>query len=170
MGQAKRRKLAGTYPSGGPVERFRVPAGKLAITVDVQGTAPSTVLFDSDKVADIVAAIDRVPRPEYPALVRGLADEFVKGRRNGADFSGIGIGILWTALYHPQHGATVRTQVSRQLRDTGKAHITWSFSKDGLAIALADQFVDLDGVLASTPKDRSIAIVPAELAEPELPN
>src|SRR4051812_31810241 len=113
MGAAKRRKRAGAYPEGGPVKEFRVPRGKLAITVDVPGTDPSTILFDTDKIAAVVEAVERQPgRPSYRDLVMALAKEFAACKRRGGDLAGIGVGILWSVLNHPQSGSAMRASVS----------------------------------------------------------
>lgn len=169
MGEAKRRKQLGVYPDGGPVELFRVPDGKLGITIEVDDEAPSTMLFDADKVADLMVDVDRVSKTyDYYALVRGLAPTFIDDRRQGADLSGIAIGILWTALYHPRAGRNMRTQVARALRDKGKAHLSWRYSsKFGLALAIADQAVPLDNLLAHAPRDRQFMYEAAATLEPK---
>lgn len=156
MGEAKRRKQRGVYPDGGPLELFRVPDGKLGITIEVDDEAPSTMLFDADKVADLMVEVERVSRShDYYRLVRGLAAIFIEDRRKSADLSGIAIGILWTALYHPRAGRNMRAQVARALRDKGKAHLSWRYSsKSGLALAIADQAVPLGNLLARAPRDR----------------
>lgn len=152
MGEAKRRKLSGSHPSGGPVEDFRVPGGKVAITVDVQGEDPSTVMFDADKIADMMKGVEQViGRSSYYPMVRGLAAEFAACKRKGADITGVGIGILWSALYHPRSGKEMREGVSRDLREKGRAHITWQVTDDGLAMSLADQFVDMGNLVAAAP-------------------
>jgi hypothetical protein len=56
---------------------------------------------------------------------------------------------LWSALHHPTCGGRMRAAVSTSLRKDGKAHVTWRFGPDELALALADGFVDLDGLAAS---------------------
>jgi hypothetical protein len=160
MGEAKRRQQAGTsWQNAGPVEDFRVPTGKLAITIEVREENPSTLMFDASNVADLMHAIEQMPdRPAYGTLVRCLAAEFVKNRHSNTDVSGTGIGILWTALHHPQHGLAMRQAVSRDLRDKGKAHIIWHLTHKGLAIALAAQFVDLDTILAATPANQTVLV------------
>jgi hypothetical protein len=153
VGEARRQTRM-----SGPVEEFRVSDGKLAITVDVQGDAPSTLIFDADKIADLAAAVERLgDKPPYHALVRHLGRSFVARRRNGQDMTDLGGGILWTALYHPQHGSNMRIAVSRALRDMGKAHITWSLSDKGFGLALGATFLDFDNILAVAPKDVSFS-------------
>jgi hypothetical protein len=149
MGEAKRRKKAGPYPNGGRIEDFRVPAGKLAITVDIDDTAPSTVLFDATKIAEILnEAARHFAGDDYYKIVRMSMRAFLKIRRQKGDLTGVGIAILWSVFHHPTTGADTRQIVSRRLREGGKVHITWKFSSTyGLGITVADQFVDLDDIL-----------------------
>jgi hypothetical protein len=150
MGEAKRRKRA----AGPSVQNFRVPRGKLAITIKVGDEGASTVMIDADMVADIVRTIDQTAgRPPYDEVVHGLAATFVKCKQDGTDLRSVGLGAIWTAFYHPELGAAMREAVSRELRDQGKAHIIWRLSKGGFVFALADKFADLDAVLAEAPKD-----------------
>lgn len=178
MGEAKRRKLAGEYPQSGdpiaaarrfwcgrdpgPVEHFQVPQGLVGITIDVQGTAPSTYLVDAQAITDLATDIQRRVSKfglNYRAIVRTIAEEFTKAKQAHDDtaLQGIGPLSLWSALHHPDTGTLMRAKVSAELRDKGRAHITWGFSDRGLAIALADKFIDLAGVLASAPRDRVVA-------------
>jgi hypothetical protein len=155
MGEARRRKTVSR--PGAPVEDFRVPDGKFAITVEVDGADPSTVIFDADMVGDLASEMARLKNaPPYHQAVAGIGKEFLKARRDGGDLTGIGVGILWSALYHPKHGERMRVTVSRSLRDQGKVHVTWSLSAKGLGLAVADQFVDMDRMFDDAPRDHSV--------------
>jgi hypothetical protein len=157
MGEARRRKRAAGADA--PVQSFRVPRGKLAITIKVGDENPCTVMFDADIVADVVRTIDQTAgRPPYDEVVHGLADQFVRCKRAGTDFRSVGAGAIWTALYHPELGTAMREAVSRELRDKGKAHIVWRLSEKGFAFALVDKFVDLDAALAEAPRDTPVVV------------
>ena len=162
MGEAKRRKATNEYPAG-PVENFRVAGGKLAITVEVGTGPPSTVIFDADRIGDLTSALrlvnDGEDAPAYRRLVAGIGQEFLRARQNGEDLTTAGVGVLWSAFYHPDIGLKMRMAVSRALRDTGKAHITWRLSDKGLGMALADRFADLDHLLAIAPRNQTTAFV-----------
>lgn len=154
MGEAKRKKESGVLRNGGPVEDFRVPPGKLAITITIGDEPPSTVMFDSDRVAEIAARTQQeFSAAPYYSIVRGIIQVFTAQMRDGGDLSGAAFGFLWTALYHPMHGEQLRAGVSRKLRQTGRAHITWRATDAGLMIAMADQFVDIpvDALAARAP-------------------
>jgi hypothetical protein len=147
MGGAKRRRKAGSPPlhylQGGLVEDFRVPDGKLALTIELMDHAPVTIGIDADQIADILAEMTAMlgdTKLDYHDLVQGFAKEFIKRRTDG----GAVFGILWTALYHPKGGEKFREMVSRQIANKGKAHITYRLSPKGLAIALAYQCADVD--------------------------
>ena len=143
----------------GPAESFLVPRGKVAITIKVQDENPTTVMFGADTVADIVQTIEQTAgRPPYNDVVRGLAAAFVRCKRSGADLTSVGAGVLWTALHHPQIGSAMREAVSRELRDNGKAHITWRLSEKGFALALADKFLNLDAALSEAPRDTPVIV------------
>ena len=175
MGEAKRRKAAGQYPAGqypaGPVTEFRVARGQVGLSIDVEGSAyPVTLTVEAGQLIDILGRFDRMPRTRYHSLVRGLAREFVAGLASGDDVRGISLAMLWTALNHPDHGAAMRSAVSRSLRETGKAHLTWRYASDtGFAVALADGFVELDEPLraaAAIPEPLSLVISRCQADEP----
>jgi len=152
------RRKHGTVP-GGPAESFRVPRGKVAVTIKVQDESPTTVMFDADIVADIVRIIEQTTgRPPYDDAVRGLAAAFVNCKRTGADLTSVGAGVMWTAFHHPQVGAAMREAVSREMHDKGKAHLTWRLSEKGFALALADTFINLDAALSEAPRGTPVVV------------
>lgn len=167
MGEAMRRKR-GTI-AGGPAKSFRVPRGKMAITITVYDENPTTLLFGADTVADIVRIVEQTPgRPPYDQFVREVAAAFIGCKRTGADLTSVGAAVMWTALYHPQVGAAMRAAVPRELRDRGRAHISWRLTETRLALALADEFVDLDVPLSATRRDNVVVVahVPGDEAKP----
>jgi len=143
MGEAKGRKRAGTYPQGGPVESFRVPNGKVGITIDVGDEPPSTIMLDTDKLVLLLDA--PVQTPDFYKLAPNISHGFAKAKREGnqQQMEALGLAIMRSAFEHPKFGKHTRSSVSSELRKTGKAHITWR-SHSGLAIAVASQFVPLD--------------------------
>ena len=138
MGEARRRKQAGTYPQqDDPLValrrswcgRDRIAAeGVVALTLDVERVNATTFVFDA---AAIVAALDRVAdiarSLTYHELVRLIARSFVEAKQISDEtaFNWIGIAGLWTAFNHPQSGDLMRKAVSDSLRQNGKAHISW---------------------------------------------
>jgi len=173
MGDAKRRKLAGTYPQPGDpleavrrfwcgrkpgrVEDFVAPEETVALTFDIEGVSPSTAVIDVAKVSDVLEKITETTRGlSYYDLVRLIAREFTKAKKAGDEgaFAWIGFIGLWASMNHPQAGEKMRKAVARRLRSDGKAHITWHFGSNGLALSLAEGFVDLELASALAPKDR----------------
>ncbi|MCL2430561.1 MAG: hypothetical protein FWD12_15145 [Alphaproteobacteria bacterium] len=180
MGEAKRRKRAGTYGQDdplaaarrfwrgrepGPAEAFQCPTGLVAVTLDVQGVAPATCLMDARDVTDTAAGIQRQIADlecDYYATVRFIAGAFAKVKQAAqpdVELQWIGPLTLWSALHHPGAGAAVRSKVSDALRNAGRAHITWQVSNAGLAIAVADKFVDLDAFIAHAPRDQVFTVI-----------
>jgi hypothetical protein len=174
MGEARRRKLAGTYPNlddpfeavrrfwcgrstSEPVEDFRAPVGTIAITLDVHGAAPSTCMIDAAKLVDVMNKIEQFTAPlDYHQIVRFVGSELLRAKQAGDNKASEWIGLLclWTALHHPKLGSEMRDAVSAALRRDGKAHISWQYSPaTGLAMALAEKFVDLEGIAAAAPDD-----------------
>lgn len=144
MGEARRRRLAGQSP----VESYRVPPGRFAITIDIAGHNPSTVSLEAEKITELMRRAHALwPKTmSFPTLVNGLAERFA----DDPDNAGAAIGIATTALYHPQQGAAIRQAVSQALAVNGKAHLTWNYNpRHGLAMAVGEHFVDLDKPLAA---------------------
>lgn len=174
MGDARRRRLAAQGTDAfdairrfwccrdpGPAEDFVAPVGTVAITLDIAGAAPSTFLIDAAKVTD---AIDQIGRASagmsYYSIVRLLVDRFLTAKRTGsdADMKWIGLAGAWTSMNHPKFGTAMRTKVAAALRKDGKAHISWHFDHNGLFMALADGFLDLDSFASNAPKDRQLMV------------
>jgi hypothetical protein len=173
MGEARRRKLAGEYPDPkdgfealrrfwcgrdpGPAEDFVAPVGTVAITFSIEGVPPSTCMIDASKIVDAMDRVTEIYKGlSYYSMVRAIGREFTKAR-NTSDkcaFEWLGLAGVWTCFNHPQSGTAMRKAVSTKLRHEGKAHITWNFGSGGLGVALADKFVDLDGLAARAPKDQ----------------
>lgn len=172
MGEARRRKLVGLYPEPGdalaaarrlwcgraPVAAadFVAPAGLICITLDVNGADPSTAMIEaSDLVPALAEAARMAANCSYRQFVRTIAQEFVRARRvnDDAPLQWLAPAALWSAFEHPQTGDAMRRAVSADLRGGGKAHLTWRFGPDGLALALGERFVDLAAASALAPKD-----------------
>src|SRR5690348_12726087 len=105
MGEARRRKLAGSYPAAtkgedlleaarrrfaqqgaGSVEQFQCPDGLLALTLDVEGVPPSSVLFNPEEAFEEAERIARqlLTKPDYyKAAVQRLALTFIETKRKG---------------------------------------------------------------------------------------
>jgi len=114
-------------------EDFVAPGGTVAITIDVEGVSPSTLMFDATKVAEIEARAKEMAaglsyRPAVRVFAKMFADAMRGNNKDDSELTAIGIGILWTAFNHPESGDQMRRRVSEALRKNGKAHITWHFS------------------------------------------
>jgi hypothetical protein len=185
MGEARRRRQAGTYPSEpieaarrfwcgrAPVtaEEFRAPIGTVAITFDIGGVDPSTAMIDAGAVGPLLPRLQAAVKGQsYYALVRLVAREFAKARRTDDDDAITWISLLglWTALNHPRAGEQMRKAVSNSIRQDKTAHITWRFGPEGLGLALAGCFVDLGELARLAPADR-IAVYAAPGAAPGEP-
>jgi len=139
---------------------FRAPPGTVALTIDVRGTPPSSIVIDAAKLVDATTDVARRGLNYYKA-VPFIARQFVRARRRRDDkmLQSVGQLAFWSALHHPKAGTEMRAAVSDALRRGERAHITWNYSKRyGLVMALASAFVDLDAVSEKMPKDRIVML------------
>jgi hypothetical protein len=167
MGEAKRRKQAGTfsYRAAGHVEDYRVPDGMIGVTVEVPGVPPVTLDMATAHLDELMAAATTtMSRKPYPELVQMLAQYFAKQFRARADLRPLGYSILWTALYHPRQGEVMRKQVTATLRDKGRAHLTWQVTAAGLAISVSDTYIDFADKVAELKKS-NVALYISNLDE-----
>src|SRR5664279_1282896 len=130
MGEAKRRKQSGTYPnSEDPVEAarkswsgkrsmrvedFRVPEGTIAITFDVEGADPSTVVINPADYHLFIPALEPLTKVRsYYSVVQMIAKEFKRSRLAGDDrsLSALPWLALWTSYNHPENGGAMREEV-----------------------------------------------------------
>jgi hypothetical protein len=172
MGEAKRRKLAGTYPT--PVEEFVAPGGTVAITFDVAGVEPWTSVLDATKIVEAVERFRKiVGDTPYRPFIRSMGVELAKAKRSGDNeiLESSGIMGAWSAFYHPDSGQQMRETISTMLRQTGKAHITWRYSPtNGLAMALSEKFVDLDDIAANAPRGSVTTFIASQNEPPTRPS
>src|SRR4051794_2874385 len=86
----------------------------------------------------------------YETALRILVQQFRRARwsRSSMALSGVGLLGWWIVHNHPRFGHVMRLKVSDALRRDNRAHYTIHVGRDGLLLALADQFVDCDGVMA----------------------
>jgi hypothetical protein len=155
MGEAKRRRRAGTHPEQVPaVEDWRVPDGMVAVTLDIEGETPGTLAIQAETFTPLMERMDRIAAAlSYAGAVKFAAEEFIKARRENDREGMIGAAYtaFWTALNHPKFGSQMRRGISASLRQDGKAHLTWRFGSKGLAIALGASFTDLAGITITKP-------------------
>jgi hypothetical protein len=166
-----------------PLSDFKVPGGKLAITVALHGmNHPISLVFDPAVIDKLLASVEKIfkltasdrSNPQAQARLRELTQkalEMLTGE-NGAPaegdrpLEGSTGPLLWLALNHYERADTIRGSVASALRRTGKACITiQSDERRTWGFAVADQFVDMAGAMALMPEGeehRSIAIAKDE--------
>ncbi len=148
MGDAKRKQRAGT------TEAFSMSDGMVAITLDIDGYDPSTLMLSVRCLNDFVdiAAAELINRP-YISVIREIALGFplVRGR-DERKCEALAIMALWSVFNHPQGGRTARKAVADVLRQDRKAHITWRIGSTGLAISVAEAFFPLASVIDAQAK------------------
>lgn len=164
MGEARRRKLAAmaadkdqpTEPDESisisrpdVAEYYRVPEGMVGITLDVEDADLTTITIQADDLTGILHGLDEIMLEEpYRPLVTKLARDFklAMDEGNAERISAAALGALWTCFHHPSmsHGeGRMEKVVAELLRQCNRAHLTWYFGPNGLAIAGGDRFTDL---------------------------
>jgi hypothetical protein len=154
MGEAKRKRQHAA-PSGVPVEDFTAQPGEFALTVDVEGAKPESMVVPWPDVHRLLAVM---PQPAaggnaletHRASRRHLVERLPRVQPGGAEEDEAELRTLmllamWTVFEHPAH--EVHRAVSDSIRRTGKAHVTASAYGGNFAVALADKFVDLESAL-----------------------
>jgi hypothetical protein len=145
MGDAKRRRLT-QVPVGG----FRAGEGTVAFTLDIAGWAPVSVVL---AVGDLDALLSEGPQVS-PSRRRDLRWHAKQRVAMVGMFTRGGVAVkedvalfgLWLALNYPGDG--VRRQVAAAIRQRNAAHVTMAIDRRGMmALAVADEFKDLDDIL-----------------------
>jgi hypothetical protein len=161
MGEAKRRQQAGGTGAGGAAEDFRVSDGMVAITLDIEACDPSTLTLSAHSLDDFMNTIAAsLTNRSYHSVIQQIAREFPRARRtNEKHCEVLGFMAFWSAFNHPRGGKATRQAVSDALRTDGKAHITWRFGPEGLAIAVAGGFLPLANVVDTQAKAGKSVVV-----------
>ena len=118
-----------TFNARIPLAAFRVPDGKIALTLKVHGTRCTTAVIgvsDSDQMLnafEVGTGIDKADREDWHAhlQIRELLREGLE--RNEAPDACVAAG-LWLALNHPVGGLHARTQVAASMRTQSRAQLT----------------------------------------------
>lgn len=149
-----------------PLNALRVPAGKIAVTLDMAGFDPCSIVIAATDLERVVAGVDAMARktigPRRAVRTHVLMREsVVLAMRGGSseDKKGMLMTLLWLALNHPHHGDQLRAAMSEALRRDGKTHLsvtvdpsrTWTF-------ALAEKFVDMTPVMAVLPENTPVSL------------
>ena len=166
MGEAKRRKQAGTYPepddpleavrrfwcgrSAGPAEEFRAPVGTVAVTLDVQGAAPS-ILHDRRSEAGGCDERDRAVHHDTGLLPHRALRRVAVLRRSKVATIWHSSGSAWSACGRHciirNSGLPCVTRFLRRWAATGRRTSHGSSRRPRfLAMVMAEGFVDLEGI------------------------
>lgn len=160
-----------------PLSAFRVPDGKVAMTVRLHGTRcmtafigvadwdPCRSAFEAGMEMDVA---DRADCRTH-AQVRELLKQDME-RGDDDDMAACVAAAFWLALNHPHASATMRTQVAASMRTQNRAQITitsdhrqlWSF-------AVSERPVTPDAIMAATPVGTTVCITFPERAD-DLPS
>ena len=144
------------FPRGGVAgAEFAEPTGTLIVTFDVVGAQSASLVVSAGDLPELMERITRdVTTWGHANLVRIVAGNFFQARRrtDHAFFELNCLWALWAALYHPERGEELRSQVAAMLRRNGVAHLRWHHAfNTGLSVALSESSGDLDH-LAKAPK------------------
>jgi hypothetical protein len=153
----KKRSDVPHPPHGSSVYEHRVTRGRIALTFDLAGHNPSTFEVDEGALTGIFSSLDRLVADNsysYPQVLRvaeAALSSSQAGNRDGDNACLIG---FWIAFNHPQSGARMREMVSDAMAEANPIHITLhGAAGGGIAMGLADRFIDLEPMLAEAKTD-----------------
>jgi hypothetical protein len=148
-----------------PLSAFRVPKGKLALTLLLFGQKGLTAVFDAAAIDTWLAAFeagmgievsDRADwrtHAQIRELLRGALDD------SSADLDTSTTAALWLALNHPFGSETVRRHVSSSLRKPDRAHITLSSDARHMwSVAVSEKPVEPQVVMAAFPPGTNVCL------------
>lgn len=143
---------------------YRVPPGRIALTLDFQGHDPRTIEISDYSLVGVLDGVAELvgwwPYQRALQMLGGVYRELARGRA-GAE-NGMLLG-FWLALNHPKSGDEMRAQVADRMASGRPVHITMHAAQGrGIAFALGDQFIDLADVLRAAKTERVGVMMAAE--------
>jgi hypothetical protein len=160
-----------------PLSVFRVPKGKVALTLLLHGRKGLTAVFDATDIDTWLAAfeagtgIEMTDRTEswthvqIRELLRRALDD------GSADLDTCTAAALWLALNHPFGSKTVRRHVSSSLRELDRAHITLSSDARHMwSVAVSEKPVEPQVVMAAFPPGTNVCLEFSGLSNPPIPH
>lgn len=158
-----------------PLSAFRVPDGKIAMTVRLHGTKCATAVIGVGDLDPWLSAFEAGMKMDVAdragcrthAQVRELVRLDME-RGDDGDMTACVAAAFWLALNHPHASATMRMQVAVSMRTQNRAQITitsdhlqlWSF-------VVSERPVMPDAIMAATPVGPTVCLTfperPADL-------
>lgn len=145
---------------------LRVPTGRIAVTLDVAGFDPCSVVVAASDPDKLVGEMNKMvcstigPRHavQTHVLVRRSVEAAFQSGDNDAK-KNMMLTLLWLALNHPHHADQMRAAMSEALRRDGKAHLSVTVDAGGTwAFGLVDKFIDASPVIAALPEDTPVSL------------
>lgn len=141
-----------------PLSALRVPDGKIALTLDLHGPDPMSIVLDAVSLEGVLSLLDeeiweaggrRNDRRTHVILREAVALAMAED-----DDSRMGAvtHVLWLALNHPDHADAIRAKVSDALREKGRCHLSVTVdARQNWAFAIADRWIDMSRAMAAVP-------------------
>jgi hypothetical protein len=159
-----------------PLSAFRVPKGKLALSLLLFGQKGLTAVFDAADIDKWLAAFeagmgleigdraDLRTHAQIRELLRAALDD------RSADLETSTTAALWLALNHPFGSEVVRRHVSSSLRKLDRAHITLSSDVRHMwSVAVSEKPAEPQGVMAAYPPGTNVCLEFGGPTQPSLP-
>jgi hypothetical protein len=156
-----------------PLSAFRVPDGKLALTLALAGYDPFSITVPVERLENVLhgaetllglSAKQRLDREAHIRVRQQIHSAMRNPPADAAEFTelrqALGILAFWLTLNHPTSSGQMRRAVAEELRKSGKAHVSVTVDeKRTWAFALAPEFVDVRGVtLAADFPDEPVSV------------
>jgi hypothetical protein len=148
-----------------PVEFYRVPPGRVALTFDLGDRPPSTISISAASLVGVLDSVEKlIAGRSYQQVLFLLQAAIEAADADKGEVSNAGLIGFWLATNHPHGGAEMVARLSDAIALDGRAHLTMHAGRDrGIAFALCDRFVDLDRAAA---RAREAGVATFAFAEP----
>jgi hypothetical protein len=141
-----------------PLSAFRVPKGKVALTLLLHGRSGLTGVFDATDIDRWLTAfevgmnISNDDRPD-PGIHVQLRELLRRGLSGGStEVETCTVAGLWLVLNHPFGAKTLRRSVSAALREADRVHITLtSDARQMWSVAVSEKPVEPEVFMAALP-------------------
>lgn len=143
-----------------------MPTGKIAVTLDMAGFDPWSVVVAASDLDKLVSEMNKMVHSttgpghavQTHVLVRRSVGAAFQSGDNDAK-KDMMLTLLWLALNHPHHADQMRAAMSEALRRDGKAHLSVTVDGGGTWVfGLADKFIDASPIIAALPENTPVSL------------
>jgi hypothetical protein len=149
-----------------PLSAFRVPSGKIAITLSLHGSRCVTAVLDAADIDSWLAkfetgmdidSADRVDVGAHVQIRELLRQDLAQGE--DAEMDACVAAALWLTLNHPFAAETLRKDVAASLRSQDRAQLTISSdARDMWGFVVSSKPAEPDALMAMMPTGTTLCL------------